>query len=187
MSTTQGVQTAQQPHTGTWTLDAGHTNATFSARHLGLSKVRGRFETLEGTVKVAEDPADSAVHVTIDAASISTNEPTRDGHMRSPDFLDVENFPTLEFHSTDIQGSGTEWTMTGDLTIRGVTRPVTLDVTYLGIRDNPFGPGRRAAFEASAEFDRFDFGLSWQGPTELGGILVGKKVTIDIDMQMVNK
>jgi polyisoprenoid-binding protein YceI len=185
MSTTQSAGTTQLPHAGTWTLDAGHTNATFSARHLGFAKVRGRFDTLEGTVKVADDPADSEVHVTIEAASISTNEPTRDGHMRSPDFLDVENFPTLEFHSTSIQGSGTEWTMTGDLTIRGVTRPVTLDVTYAGVMDNPFGPGRRAALEASTEIDRFDFGLVWQGPPELGGILVGKKVTIDIDVEMV--
>jgi polyisoprenoid-binding protein YceI len=168
-------------------LDPAHTNATFSARHLGLSKVRGRFETLEGTVKVAEDPADSEVSVTIDAASISTNEPTRDGHMRSADFLDVENHPTLEFRSTDIQGTGDEWTMTGDLTIRDVTRPVTLDVTYLGVTDNPFGPGRRAAFEASTEIDRFDFGLTWQGPAELGGILVSRKVTIDIDAQMVSE
>ena len=149
--------------------------------------MRGRFETLEGTVHVAEDPADSQVHVTIDAASINTNEPNRDGHMRSPDFLDVENHPTLEFHSTDIQGNGDEWTMTGDLTIRDVTRPVTLDVTYHGVTDNPFGSGRRAAFEASTEIDRFDFGLTWQGPAELGGILVGRKVTIEIDVTMVSE
>jgi polyisoprenoid-binding protein YceI len=168
-------------------LEPAHTNATFSARHLGLSKVRGRFDTLEGTVTFAENPAESEIHVTIDAASISTNEPRRDGHMRSPDFLDVENHPTLEFHSTDIQGSGSGWTMTGDLTIRGTTRPVMLDVTYLGVTDNPFGPGRRAAFEASTEIDRYDFGLTWQGPAELGGILVGKKVTIEIDAQVVSE
>ncbi|MBW3603939.1 MAG: YceI family protein [Actinobacteria bacterium] len=186
MSATETAGTGQLPGTGTWHTDAAHTSANFSARHLGMSKVRGRFDSLEGTLTIAEDPSDSHVEVTIDASSISTNQPDRDAHLKSADFLDVENHPELTFRSTRIERDGDDWTMEGELTIRGTTQPVTLDVEYLGVMDNPMGPGKRAAFEASTSINRHDFGLSWEGPQELGGILVGKKVTIEIDAQFVS-
>lgn len=186
MSATDTTGTDQMPASGTWNIDTAHTSANFSARHLGMSKVRGRFDQLDGTLTIAEDPAQSHVEVTIDASSISTNQPDRDAHLRSADFLDVENHAELTFRSTRVERDGDDWTMEGELTIRGTTQPVTLDVEYLGVMDNPMGPGRRAAFEATTSIDRHDFDLTWEGPKELGGILVGKKVTIDIDAQFVS-
>lgn len=186
MSTIETTRTEQLPAAGTWHVDTAHTNANFSARHLGMSKVRGRFETLDGTLTIGDEPADSHVEVTIDASSISTNQPDRDAHLKSADFLDVENHPELTFRSTRVYQDGDDWKMDGDLTIRGTTRPVTLDIAYLGVMDNPMGPGRRAAFEGSTSIMRHDFGLTWEGPQELGGILVGKKVDIDLDAQFVS-
>jgi polyisoprenoid-binding protein YceI len=186
MSTTQIVGTERLPATGTWHVDTAHTSANFSARHLGMSKVRGRFDTLDGTLTIGDEPTESRVEVTIDASTISTNQPDRDAHLKSADFLDIENHPVLTFRSTRVYRDGDDWKMDGDLTIRGTTRPVTLDIEYLGVMDNPMGPGRRAAFEGSTSIMRHDFGLTWEGPQELGGILVGRKVDIDIDAQFVS-
>lgn len=186
MSTSETTGTDRRPAAGIWNVDTAHTSASFSARHLGMSKVRGRFDTLDGTLTIADDPTDSHVEVTIDASSISTNQPDRDAHLKSPDFLDVETHPELTFRSTRITRDGDDLTMEGDLTIRGVTQPVTLDVEFLGVMDNPMGPGERAAFEATTSIARHDFGLTWEGPQELGGILVGKKVNIEIDAQFVS-
>lgn len=186
MSTSQTVGTQQLPASGTWHVDTAHTSANFSARHLGMAKVRGRFDALDGTLTIGDDPMGSHVEVTIDASSISTNQPDRDAHLRSADFLDIENHPELRFRSTRVYQDGGDWRMDGELTIRGTTRPVTLDVEYLGVMDNPMGPGRRAAFEGTTSIERHDFGLTWEGPRELGGILVGRKVDIDIDAQFVS-
>lgn len=186
MSTTQTTGTEQLPAAGAWQVDTAHTSANFSARHLGMSKVRGRFDALDGTLTIGDEPTGSQVDVTIDASSISTNQPDRDGHLKSADFLDIENHAVLTFRSTRVYRDGDDWKMDGDLTIRGTTQPVTVDVEYLGVMDNPMGPGRRAAFEGSTSIRRHDFGLTWEGPQELGGILVGKKVDIDIDAQFVS-
>ena len=140
MSTTPTVGTEQLPKSGTWHVDTAHTSANFSARHLGMSKVRGRFDTLDGTLTIGDDPTESHVEVTIDASSISTNQPDRDAHLKSADFLDIENHPELTFRSTRVYGDGEDWKMDGELTIRGTTRPVTLDVEFLGVMDNPMGP-----------------------------------------------
>lgn len=187
MSATQTADTEQRPKAGTWHVDTAHTSANFSARHLGMSKVRGRFDALDGTLTIGDDLTESQVAVTIDASSISTNQPDRDAHLKSADFLDIENHPELAFRSTRVYRDGEDWKVDGELTIRGTTRPVTLDVEFLGVMDNPMGPGRRAAFEASTSIMRHDFGLTWEGPQELGGMLVGKKVNIDIDAQFVSE
>jgi polyisoprenoid-binding protein YceI len=177
----------QQLPTGTWQVETAHSSASFSVRHLGLSKVRGHFEAIDGTLELADDPTASSIHVEIDAASISTNQADRDAHLKSADFLDVEHHPTLTFRSTHIaKDDEDDWTVEGELTIRGVTRPVTLDVEFLGSAPDPFGQGERIAFEASTQIVRHDFGLTWEGPQQAGGALVGRKVAIDIDVQFLS-
>lgn len=186
MSTTEPTTTAAAPPTGTWNVEPAHSSANFSVRHLGLSKVRGHFEQVEGTLELADDPTQSSINVTIDASSIQTNQPDRDAHLKSADFLDVENYPVLEFQSTRIaKESDEDWTVEGQLTVHGVTRPVTLDVEYMGTAQDPMGAGQRIAFEAETQIERHDFGLTWEGPRDAGGIMVGRKVDIDIDVQFV--
>lgn len=185
MSMAEPTATDTLPEKGTWNLEPAHSSAQFSVRHLGLSKVRGHFEALEGTLEIGDDPTESVVDVTIDASSISTNQTDRDNHLRSGDFLEVERYPTIHFRSTSIERDGDEWKMTGDLTIRDTTKPVTIDVEYLGMGDDPFGMGTRAAFEGSTEIIRHDYGLTWEGPQQAGGALVGKKVRIELDAQFI--
>lgn len=186
MSTTETSAPDQLAGTGTWQIEPAHSSANFSVRHLGLSKVRGHFDKVEGTLEIAEDPTQSSITVTIDPASIETNNEDRNGHLRSEDFLHVEQHPTMEFRSTSIsKDSDDEWTVEGELTIRGVTKPVTLDVEYLGTAEDPMGAGQRIAFEAETEIVRHDFGLTWEGPQQAMGKLVGRKVEIDIDVQFV--
>jgi polyisoprenoid-binding protein YceI len=186
MSTTQSATTAEALPTGTWNIEPAHSSANFSVRHLGLSKVRGHFEKVEGTLELADDPTQSSIEVRIDASSIQTNQPDRDAHLKSADFLDVENHPALTFRSTRIsKDSEEDWTVEGELTIHGVTKPVTLDVEYLGTAQDPMGAGQRIAFEAETKIERHDFDLTWEGPKDGGGILVGRKVDIDIDVQFV--
>jgi polyisoprenoid-binding protein YceI len=173
----------QLPPPGRWDIDPAHTTIGFWARHLGVAKVRGTFRSFAGTVHIAEDPALASVSVTIDAASIDTRERPRDEHLRSPDFLDVANYPALTFVSTSVEGSGTRWTIRGDLTIRDVTRPVTLDVEFDGVQ--PDDDVLRAFFTASTVFDRTDFGLTWNQAIETGGVLVGNDIHIDLDVELV--
>jgi polyisoprenoid-binding protein YceI len=186
------METATAPGTtlpapGVWELDPAHTTVGFVARHLMVAKVRGRFTGVSGSITVAERPEDSSVEVTIDAASIDTREEARDNHLRSPDFLDVENHPAITFRSTRVRHvEGNRWAVDGDLTIRGVTRPVTLDVEYEGLVRDPWG-GERIGFSATAEIDRDDWGVSWNMPLEAGGLLVGKKVKIEIEVEAVRK
>ena len=151
-------------------------------RHLGLAKVRGRFGELTGAIEVGEDPTESRVDVTIRAASIDTGDAQRDDHLRTSDFLDVETHPSLEFHSTSLRRRGDDWQVEGDLTIRGVTRPVTLDLEFEGAVQDPWGL-TRIGCSATTEVDREDFGLTWNQALETGGFLVGKQVRIDLSVE----
>jgi polyisoprenoid-binding protein YceI len=169
-----------------WKIDASHSAVHFAVRHMVVSKVRGRFSRFEGEIAFDEaDPARSTVKVTIDADSIDTNEPKRDGHLKSPDFFDVAKFPTLTFASTKIEKlKGDQYRVHGDLTIHGVTKNVTLDAELLGIGKDPWGV-RRAGFTASGALDRKDFGLHWNQVLETGGVLVGDKVELTLEVEAV--
>lgn len=183
---TRTIDGVEAPRAGTWTIDAAHSSVEVIARHLMLAKVRGRFGSFAGEIVVGDTPEDSGVEVTIDAASIDTGEPKRDEHLRSPDFLDVENHPTLTFRSTEVRRTG-ERTLEvdGDLTIRGVVRPVTLDVEYLGVTQDPWG-NTRAAFSATTEIDREEFGITWNQALETGGVMVGRKLKVELEVSAVH-
>lgn len=169
-----------------WDFDVVHSSVGFWVRHMMVSKVHGRFATWKGAIELDEaNLAASRVEVTIDAASIDTKEAQRDGHLRSADFLDAEKFPHLTFKSTGVEKRGEgELRVTGDLTIRDVTRKVTLEVEYAGRQKDPWG-GERAGFSAKTSIDRKDFGLTWNKALEAGGILVGDKVEIAIEIEAV--
>ena len=172
------------PEVGTWRIDPAHSVVGFVARHLMVTKVRGRFTEVDGAVIIGESPETSKIDVTIHAGSIDTGTTDRDDHLRSPDFLDVERFPELTFHSTglEVTGDGTA-KVTGDLTIRDVTNPVVLDVEYDGLVTDPWG-NTKAAFTAATEIDREDWGLTWNVALESGGVLVGKKVSVELEVQI---
>ncbi len=183
---TRTIDGVEAPRAGTWTIDAAHSSVEVIARHLMLAKVRGRFGSYEGEIVVGDTPEDSGVEVTIDAASIDTGEAKRDEHLRSPDFLDVENHPTLTFRSTEARRTGEETLeVDGDLTIRGVARPVTLDVEYLGVTQDPWG-NTRAAFSATTEIDREEFGITWNQALETGGVMVGRKLKVELEVSAVH-
>jgi polyisoprenoid-binding protein YceI len=169
----------------TWKLDPSHTTIEFAAKHMMITTVKGRFVDFEGTIIADEQNfADSEVTATMKAASIDTRSEQRDTHLRSADFLDVEHYPEVTFKSTRIEGTKEEFKLTGDLTIRGTTRPITLDVTYEGSGKDPWG-GTRASFSAHGKFDRRDYGLTWNVALETGGILVSNDVKINIEAQAV--
>jgi len=171
------------PAVGTYDLDVAHTTVEFIARHLMITKVRGRFATFSGSVHIAETPEDSSVEVTIDPASVDTSQAQRDEHLRSGDFLDVEHHPTMTFNSTSVAaGEDGGWKVSGDLTLRGVTRPVVLDVEFDGAGTTPWG-SRAVAFSASTEIDREDWGLTYNQALEAGGVVVSKKVRIELNVE----
>ena len=172
------------PSVGTWVIDPTHTTISAVARHLMVTKVRGEFETFSGTINVAEDPADSSAALTIEAASITTGVEDRDNHLMSPDFLDVDNHKELKFQSTGIKLEGTKGTVSGDLTIRGVTKPIVLSFEFLGVIGDPFG-NDKAAFSAEGELAREDWDLSWNVPLADGGVLVSKVFKLEIEAQAV--
>lgn len=176
------MSTITLPATGTWTIDPAHTTAGFSVRHLVAAKVRGSFKALSGTINVADAPEASSVDVTIDAASFDSGDSDRDNHVRSADFLDVENHPSLEFASTAVRPVAGGYEVDGDLTIRGVTRSVTLAMQYAGVMADPWG-NEKAIFSATTTIDREEFGLTWNAPLQAGGWLVGKRVDIEIEVQ----
>ena len=169
-----------------WSFDPSHSSIGFTVRHLMISKVRGHFGTWSGTFDYdAEDPTRSRLDVRIDAASIATRDDKRDAHLRSPDFFDVEKYPELTFASTRIErDGGDDYVVTGDLTIHGVTRSVQLKVEGLGRTRDPWG-GERVGFSASTTINRKDFGLHWNVALETGGVLVGEKVEIGIEIEAV--
>ena len=169
---------------GTWTIDPSHTSVTFAARHLMVSKVRGRFSGVSGVITIADDASLSSVEATIDMATISTDDDQRDGHLRSGDFLDVENHPTMTFVSTAVRADGTDYVLVGDLTIKGVTKSVELELEFEGVEGDPWG-GTRVGFSAEGEINRKDFGMEWNVVLETGGLLVGEKVKITLDVEAV--
>jgi polyisoprenoid-binding protein YceI len=176
---------AEYPAVGTYVIDPTHSEFGFAVRHMAVSKVRGRFGTFEGTLELAEDPADSKANVTIDATSVDTRDANRDGHLKTNDFFDVENYPTWTFASTAVKAEGpTDFKVDGDLTIRGVTRPVTLDVSLEGVVNDPMG-NHRVGFSASASINRDDFGVSFGAVMEAGGLVVAKKVDLQIELEAV--
>jgi polyisoprenoid-binding protein YceI len=169
----------------TWHIDPSHSVVEFSVRHMMISTVKGRFTDIKGTiVDVADDPTSSSVDIVIDPASIDTSDDKRDGHLRSPDFFDVEAFPEITFKSTRIQGAREEFTLTGDLTIRDHTRPVTLDATFNGTGTNPYG-SHVASFSAVTKLSRKDFGLNWNVGLEAGGVLVSDDFKVSIEIEAV--
>jgi polyisoprenoid-binding protein YceI len=175
------------PAPGTFALDSTHSEVAAVVRHLMVSKVRGSFANPSGTIVIAEDPLQSSVTASIPAATINTGTPDRDTHLRSADFLDVENHPTLDFRSTGpLSRRGDRYVVPGELTIRGVTRPVSLTVEFDGAARSPWGK-EVVAFSATTEFDREDFGITWNQALETGGVLVSKKVTVQISAQAIRQ
>jgi polyisoprenoid-binding protein YceI len=172
----------------TYTIDYQHSDVSFSVRHMVFAKVRGHFT--KWTADLAFDPANpaaSSVSVTMDAGSIDTREAQRDGHLKSPDFLDAEKYPQITFKSTKVEKAGDKkFAVTGDLTIHGTTKPVKLDVEELGGGKDPWG-NQRVAFAAKARVDRGDFGLKWNQALETGGVLVGEHIDIEIDVEAITK
>jgi polyisoprenoid-binding protein YceI len=165
---------------GTWTVDATHSEVGFTARHLMVSKVRGQFKDFAAVVTVGQPFEQSTVEATVQLASIDTNAADRDTHLRSADFFDVENNPAMTFKSTKV----TDHSLEGDLTIKGITNPVTFDLEFGGISADPWG-GTRAGFEATTEINRKDFDLRWNVALEGGGVLVGEKVKIALDVELI--
>lgn len=173
----------QIPAPGTFAIDPSHSEFGFVATHMMFTKVRGKFTDISGTVELAEDPTRSAVEITIKTASVSTGEENRDGHLRGADFFDSDNHPEMTFRSTGIKHvGGSEFAVTGDLTIQGVTKPVELAVTFEGFGVNPWGV-EVAGVSARGEINREDWGLTWNAPLETGGVLVGKKIGLTIEVQ----
>lgn len=172
----------------TYQIDSAHSAAQFSVRHMMIANVRGEFSKVSGTIVFdADNPANSKVDATIDAASISTRDAQRDAHLRSADFLDVEKFPVLTFRSKSVKGERGDWKMTGDLTLHGVTKEITLDVEgpTPETRD-PWG-GARIGATATGKLNRKDFGLTWNTALETGGVLVGEEVKLTLDIEGVRQ
>jgi polyisoprenoid-binding protein YceI len=185
---TRTIKGIEAPGPGTWEIDPVHTDVTFVARYMMLTKVRGRFDEFSGAIHVAENPEDSWVEVTIQTPSINTNQEMRDNHLKSGDFLLVDEFPTITFRSTKVELlGGSNLRVTGDLTIRGATREVVLDAEFVGLTPKDMRGNARAAFTASTAIDREDFGVLWNMALETGGVLVSKKVDINIEAQAVLK
>ena len=173
------------PIAGVYTIDPMHTTVEFIGRHLMITKVRGRFPEVSGTITIADEPTKSHVEVELQVASIDTGIPDRDGHLRSADFFNADEYPTITFKSTKVEaGKSGTWDVTGDLTVRDVTRPITLEVDFDGANASPMGD-ERIAFSAAAEVDREDWGLTWNVALETGGVLVGKKARIELNVQAI--
>lgn len=182
--TDRQIEGIELPPVGTWKLDQGHTSVEFVARHM-LTKTRGRFTSFDGTIVVGEGLEDSSVEVEIDAASIQSNVEQRDAHLRSPDFLDVEQWPKLTFTSTEIRPTGGNgFELQGDLTIRDITNEVVLDCEFLGFGPDPFG-NTVMSFSGKTRIERDDWDMTWNVAVETGGFLVGKSADIEIDVEAV--
>jgi polyisoprenoid-binding protein YceI len=183
------MTTAIHPQTTTWNIDAVHSLVEFSAKHMMITTVKGRFGDVKGTITIDEaHPDDSSAEVELGASSLDTRSKERDQHLQSADFLDVEHFPTVSFKSRRVEGAratpGSEFRVIGDLTIRDVTREVTLDATFEGEGKDPWG-GTRVSFSATTKIDRRNFGLTWNAALEAGGVLVSNEIKIEIEVQAV--
>lgn len=167
---------------GTYVIDPSHSEVGFTARHLMVTKVRGLFEKFAGTITVAEDFTASKVEATIDATSVNTRDENRDNHLRTGDFFEVEKYPTWTFVSTGLRSKGNDYELDGDLTMRGITKPVTLSLEVLGVNKDPWG-NTKAAFSASTKVNRKDFAIEWNAPLEAGGFLLSDDVTLNLEIQ----
>ena len=182
---TETPSVAVEDISGDYTIDASHTRIGFSARHAMVTKVRGHFDEFEGSAHVdTATPANSSVLVKINAASVTTGNEQRDGHLRTPDFFDVENYPEITFVSTDVERDGDEWAITGDLTINGVTKSVTIPFEETGSAKDPFG-NTRVGFEGGVTIDRTDWNLKFNATLETGGVLVSEKVKLEFDVSAI--
>ena len=190
MSTETGTATRtvdghNVPAAGSYQIDPTHSSLELVVRHLVVSKVRARFTRWTADLTIAEDPTQSSLNVSIDVASFQSGDDNRDGHVTGADFFDVGSFPTATFRSTAITpAGGDDWDVVGDLTIKDVTKPVTLSVTFAGAVTDPFG-NTKSLFSAEAELDRDEWGINWNAPLETGGVLVGKKVKLELEVQAV--
>jgi polyisoprenoid-binding protein YceI len=175
--------------TGTWTIDPTHSDAGFVIRHLMISNVKGHFTKFEGQIVTAEDPLKSEVTATIDMTSIDTANATRDDHLRTADFFEVEKYPTMSYRSTGIRPDGDGFLMEGKLTLKGVSLPIPLKLEINGFGFDPFAPdpaaGARAGITATGEINRMDFGVSYNGPIPGGGVALGEKVQIILEIEAV--
>jgi len=180
------IESVELPPVGTWKLDPGHTAVEFVARHM-FTKVRGRFIGFDGTIEIAERPEDSKVQIEVDTATIQSNQEQRDNHLKSGDFLEVERFPKITFASKELRLTGENtFLLVGDLTIKDVTREVTLDAEFLGWGPGPMG-GNIMSFSARTTINREDWDMTWNLVLETGGLLVSKKVDIEIDVEAVQQ
>jgi len=184
-TTTPATATRPPIALGSYVLDPSHTRVGFQARHLMVSKVQGIFEKVDAEIRVGESLEASGVEVTIDVASVNSRDEKRDGHLRSADFFDVEKFPTMTFRSTSVEAAAEgRYAVIGELTIRDQSHPVTLDVEYLGAQKTPWGTSV-SIISATAEIDREQWGLTWNVALESGGVLVSKKVELQIEAEIV--
>ncbi len=178
-------QTVTQDIAADYTIDPSHTRLGFTARHAMVTKVRGQFEDFSGTAHVdTAEPGNSRVELTIKTASVLTGNADRDGHLRSADFFDAEANPEITFVSTDVSRDGGEWTITGDLTIKGVTNSVTIPFEETGTAQDPFG-NVRVGFEGAVTVNRKDWGLTWNAALETGGVLVSEKIKLEFDVSAI--
>jgi polyisoprenoid-binding protein YceI len=170
--------------TGTWTLDMSHTEIGFVVRHAGISKVRGQFTDAEATLVIGDTIASSSVEASVKTASFDSNDDNRDAHVKGEDFFNVEQYPEMTFKATGVEGDFEDFKLTGDLTIKDTTLPVTFDAECGGVAVDPFG-ATRVGFSAKTQISRKEFGITWNAALEAGGVLVGDKVTIEIDAAFV--
>ena len=181
--TTELVRTLE----GTWDVDPSHSEVAFVIRHLMVSKVRGTFNDFSGSFVVGDSLATSSVQADIAVASIDTNSADRDAHVRSADFFDVDQFPTMTYRSTGVRADGDDYVVDGNLSLHGVTHPVTLQLEVLGfVPETPFGD-TRVGFSASGEIDRRDFGLEWNAPVKGGGVVLGTKIRIALEIEAIRR
>lgn len=170
---------------GTYTVDASHSRIGFSARHAMVTKVRGTFNDFQATATIdVDNPAASTAQVTLQVASVDTRNEQRDGHLRTNDFFEAETYPTISFASTKVERDGDTWRVTGDLTIKATTKPVTIDFEFTGAATDPFG-NQRVGFEGSTVINRSDWGVTWNAPLEAGGVLVSEKVTLEFELSAI--
>lgn len=169
---------------GIWKLDKSHSELSFTVRHLGISKVRGVFHDFDVTITAADELEDSVIEATIEVASVDTKDPNRDGHLKTGDFFKAEEFPTATFKSTSISGTPDDFTVIGDLTLRGVTKPITLKGEFGGVNTDGYG-NVHAGAEVKTTIDRTEFGVSWNSPLEAGGMLLANDVTLSFDLQVI--
>ncbi|MFE9423860.1 YceI family protein [Kitasatospora sp. NPDC006697] len=183
---TRSVDGVELPAAGTWKLDPGHAEVGFVGRHFMLTKIRGRFTSVEATVEIGERPEDSKVSAVIDVTSLSTGDQSRDDHIKSADLFEAEKYPKAVFESTSVSWNGVEGKLVGDLTIKDVTRSVTLDVEYLGYARDPW-ENDRIVFSAKGKVNREDWGLTWNMVLETGGVLVSKEIELVLDLEAVRQ